>query len=300
MKTQRKWLAIGSSLAAGIAIVAGAVAGEKDQSSGFFDKMKQWQAEMSETFRKAFDGASKGTSPAASASVDLREQSDSYLVRLSLPGRAIDKVEVDLDGNLLRIDAPAEGTASRYRQSITLPGAADEKPEIERKPAEGVIVVKVPKTSAKGDAPRISRELRTPFLPLLDQERDVLERIDRMQREMDSIFKRGFEEFRLMPAHRDFFNKSGFGSSVDVKEEGDNYVVRAYLPGRDSNDVNVTAEEKTVKIEAKAEKSDKEGSAVRSHYSQFLTLPGPVDATKMRVDRKEGMLVITLPKAPSK
>lgn len=299
MKTQRKWLAIGSSLAAGIAIVAGAVAGEKDQSSGFFDKMKQWQAEMSETFRKAFD-ASKGTSPAASASVDLRDQSDSYLVRLSLPGRAIDKVEVDLDGNLLRIDAPAEGNAAGYRQSITLPGAADEKPEIERRPAEGVIVVKVSKASDKGDAPAISKELRTPFLPLLDQERDVLERIDRMQREMDSIFKRGFEEFRLMPAHRDFFNRSGFGSSVDVKEEGDNYVVRAYLPGRDGNDVNVTAEEKTVKIEAKAEKNDKEGSAFRSHYSQFLTLPGPVDATKMRVDRKEGMLVITLPKASSK
>jgi HSP20 family protein len=300
MKTQRKWLAIGLPLAAGIALVAGAVAGEKDQSSGFFDKMKQWQAEMSETFRKAFDGAAKGTSPAASASVDLREQSDSYLVRLSLPGRAIDKVDVELDGNLLRIDAPAEGQASRYRQSITLPGAADGTPEIERKPGEGVIVVKVAKTTAKGDAPGLSKELRTPFLPLLDQERDMLERIDRMQREMDSIFKRGFEEFRLMPAHRGFFNKSGFGSSVDVKEEGDNYVVRAYLPGRDSNDVNVTAEEKTVKIEAKAEKSDKEGSAVRSHYSQFLTLPGPVDATKMRVDRKEGMVVITLPKASSK
>ena len=125
MKTQRKWLAIGLPLAAGIALVAGAVAGEKDQSSGFFDKMKQWQAEMSETFRKAFDGAAKGTSPAASASVDLREQSDSYLVRLSLPGRAIDKVDVELDGNLLRIDAPAEGQASSYRQSITLPGAAD-------------------------------------------------------------------------------------------------------------------------------------------------------------------------------
>ncbi|HWB03770.1 MAG TPA: Hsp20 family protein [Verrucomicrobiales bacterium] len=298
MNTNRKKLAIGLSLVAGIAIVTGAMAGEKDQPAGFLDKMKQWQAEMSETFRKALGNSKEASSP-ASASVDLREQSDSYVIRLSLPGRAIEKVDVDLDGNQLRIDAPSGENAARYRQSITLPGAADGIPEIERKPKEGVIVVKVPKSSAKGDA----RERRTPFLPLLDHERDVLERIEQMQREMDRIFDRGFHEFRLMPGHRDFFDKSAFGSSVEVKEEGDNYVVRAYLPGRDSNDVNVTAEGETLRIEAKSEKSDRSAPgnvSSKSHYSQFLTLPGPVDSMKMRVDRKEGMLVITLPKSTAK
>jgi HSP20 family molecular chaperone IbpA len=299
MKTQNKWLATGLSLTAGIAIVAGAVAAEKDQPSGFFDKMKQWQAEMSETFRKALEGSNKGERPAASASVDLREQNDSYVIRLSLPGRAIDKVNVGLEGDVLRIEAPAEGQAAKYRQSITLTGTDGMLPEIERKSKEGVIVVKVP----KNPAPARSDEVRTPFLPLLDHERDILDRIDSMQREMDRVFQRGFEEFRLLPAHRDIFDRRAFGSSVEINEEGENYVVRAYLPGRDSNNVNVTADERTLKIEAKTEKSDSKDDSVRStktHYSQLLTLPGPVKTDGMKVDRKEGMLVVTLPKAAAK
>jgi HSP20 family protein len=309
MNIERKWLAIGLSIAAGTVVVAGAVAGEKDKHPGFFEKMKQWQEEMSKTFRdaqkKAGESDPKGAPAGRSASVDLREQNDSYVLRLNLPGRTLEKVNIQLNGSVLHIDAPAEDKAGRYEQSITLLDAAGSTPEIERKAGDNLIVVKVPKAPASGSQDSPKAESRVPFLPLLDDEKDILGRMDRMQREMDRIFEEQFKEFRLTPAHRGFFDLPRFGSSVDIKEEGDNYVVRAYLPGRDTNNVNVTAEERTVKIEAKAEKTDNKdgGGAVvsrNSHYAQLLTLPGPVIPDKMQVDRKEGMLIVRLPKAPAK
>ncbi len=62
------------------------------------------------------------------------------------------------------------------------------------------------------------------------------------------------------------------------------------------DNLNVTVDDRTLKIDAKAGEKKEENSsdgviAHKSHYSQLLTLPGPVQADKMKVDRKEGMLV---------
>jgi HSP20 family molecular chaperone IbpA len=70
------------------------------------------------------------------------------------------------------------------------------------------------------------------------------------------------------------------------------------------NNVNVTVEGQTLKLEAKAEKTEQKEKngmvfAQKARYSQLLTLPGPVQADKMAVKRKENMLVVTLPKALS-
>jgi HSP20 family protein len=305
---QRKWLAVGLSLAAGIGMVAGAsTSGENNQPSGFFEKMKHWQEEMSRTFREAQKkqeaDPSKAPGAGATASVDLREQSDSYVVRLNLPGRTLANVAVALDGDKLLIDAPAEGRAGKYQQVLTLADATGAKPEIERQPENHLMVVKVPKSTPRPEASAAPLERRVPFLPLLDHERDFLGRMDRMQREMDRIFADEFKEFSLMPSHRDFFDRSRFGSSVDMKDQGDSYLVNAWLPGRDTNNVSVTTDGTTLRIEAKSEgKEEKNAEGLvsrRSRYSQVLTLPGPVSPDQMKVERKEGMLVITLPKAPT-
>jgi HSP20 family molecular chaperone IbpA len=115
---------------------------------------------------------------------------------------------------------------------------------------------------------------------------------------------KAFAEFRSVPEFKEFFNQSRFGSSLDIKEESDKYVIRAYLPDRDMNNVNVTVEGQTLKVEAKTENAgqkEKDGMVFsrKARYSQLLTLPGPVQADKMAVERKENMLVVTLPKASS-
>jgi HSP20 family molecular chaperone IbpA len=128
--------------------------------------------------------------------------------------------------------------------------------------------------------------------------------MERMRREMDRIFDQGLRGFRSVPEFKEFFNQSRFGSSLDIKEESDKYVIRAYLPDRDMNNVNVTVEGQTLKVEAKTENAgqkEKDGMVFsrKARYSQLLTLPGPVQANKMAVERKENMLVVTLPKASS-
>ncbi len=128
--------------------------------------------------------------------------------------------------------------------------------------------------------------------------------MEKMRREMDQAFDESFREFRDGPGMKGFFDESRFGSSYDLKDEGDHYVVRAYLPNRDVKNVSVTVEQQTLRIEAKEQESTKQDDPARplhssrmAAYSQLITLPGPVQADKLQVDKKEGLLVVTLPKA---
>ena len=94
-------------------------------------------------------------------------------------------------------------------------------------------------------------------------------RMEKMRRDMDRAFEDAFREFRNTPEHKGFFDEPRFGSSLDLKEEGDNYVVRVYLPDRDVQNINVTVEDRTLKIEAKEEQTTKkEGEAGALHSTR--------------------------------
>ena len=305
IKLSNRMLAIGASIA--MVSTAAAAAEDTQRNSGFVENIKNFQEKISETFRDSWralwqdkDAKKISESTLSMASLDLREQQDSYTLRLNLPNRDMNKVEINLSGDTLHIVAPAEGTAGRYEQDIQLSGvAANAAPQIERKAEDNLIIVTVPKSrdlAATTPTP-------TPSTDLWDTwDRDVLARMDRMRREMDRIFNEAFSEFRSQPEFREFFDQARFGSSFDLQEEKDRYVVRAYLPERDMNNVNATVEGQLLKLDAKAENTrneEKDGVFLssKSEYSQVLTLPGPVQADKMTVERKENMLVVTLPKA---
>jgi len=311
LATRRRARLLAASLALSASIfnpisVPLAIAGQgKEDSPGFIEKMKRWQDEMTDKFRDTWQdwqGKKDGHSLAA-ASVDLREQKDSYTVRLNLPNRDLAKVDIRLEGDALHIVAPAEEKVGRYEQMIDLGNVApDAKLQIERKEKDRLIVVTVPKSpSTANAAPSSRRGPATGLSSLDDWDRDVFTRMEKMRREMDRVFDESFREFRLAPEHDGFFDRPRFGSSLDLQEEGDHYVVRAYLPDRDTGNVKVTVEGQTLKVEAKAEETEKkeDKGVVRSHkaqYAQVITLPGPVQAEKMKVDKKDGMLVVTLPK----
>ena len=128
--------------------------------------------------------------------------------------------------------------------------------------------------------------------------------MNRLREQMDRIFGQAFSEFRNRPEFKEFFDQAQFGSSLDLQEESDKYVVRAYLPDRDINNVNVSVEGDVLKLEAQREETRREQgdasfSSSKGQYSQVVSLPGPVQADKMTVERKENMLIVTLPKAPT-
>ena len=282
-------------------------AGEaKKDDNGFLKKMEQWQDKMSEKFRDTWKGLRNDDQrkSVSTASVDLREDKDRYTVRLNLPDRDLEKVEIKLEGDTLHIAAPAADKAGRYEQTIALPGiASDAEPKIARKQKDSMIVVTVPK-SATAEVKEPSLTLPDPsLLPLSDWDHDIFARMEKMRRDMDRAFEDAFREFRTAPEHQGFFDEPRFGSSLDLKEEGDNYVVRAYLPDRDMQNINVTVADQTLKIEAKEQETTKKGEAGALHsirkaaYSQIFTLPGPVQVEKMKVEKKGGMVIVTLPKA---
>jgi HSP20 family molecular chaperone IbpA len=257
------------------------------------DTVKKWQQNLTQKFSDTF-----GTKPLGTASLDLREQKDSYTLRLHLPDRDIDKVEVALHGDTLHITAPAGENSARYEQSIALANAAPNAvPAIERKPKDHLLVVTVAKGSDRwSSAPDLS------LTPWTSWERDIFARMEQMRREMDRAFEDSFAGVPYAYPSDRVFDVRRFGSTLDLKTEGDNYVVRAYLPERDMKNVNVTVEDQTLKIEARSEditRKEGEGTTMshQAQFSQLLALPGPVEANKMQVDKKEGMLVVTLPKA---
>lgn len=302
-------LALGVSLmtAGFLQLTAAEEISKKDER--FLDKMEQWQNQMSEKFRDTWRSLRSDTKEPslATASIDLREDEHGYTLRLSLPGRDLDKVDIKLLGDTLRIVAPAGDSAGRYEQTVTLTGVnPNEEPKIERKPKDDMIVVTVrkrPLTAEKKSSPLTAPD--SMLSPLSDWENDIFARMDKMNREMDVLFEEAFREFRSAPEHKDYFDEPRFGSSIDLKEDRENYIFRAYLPDRSMKNVNVIVEDRVLKIEATEQdttkKDDKAGtlhSTRKAAYAQLVTLPGPVKSEQMKVEKKDGLLIVTLPKAP--
>jgi HSP20 family molecular chaperone IbpA len=294
------------ALGTGALLVAGPLLlAEESKDQGFLEKVQDWQNEMSDKFRDTWKKLRQEGNPSVvSASVDLREQEKSYMLRLDLPGRDLDKVEVSLKGDTLHIVVPEGGNLGRYQQSVVLSGAqAGAEPVIERKKEDGVITVTVPKGAQEATPPSLRKVPDMPLLAPSKWENDVLSQMDDLQREMDEIFKSAFGKVPRSPEVLKYFDEPRFGSFIDLKEEGSNYVVTAYLPERDVKNVNATIEGRILKIEASAEDTpsklrddDKTSVTRRAYYSQQLTLPGEVKADQMTVERKEGLLKVVVPK----
>jgi HSP20 family protein len=91
---------------------------------------------------------------------------------------------------------------------------------------------------------------------------------------------------------------------LEVCERGNNYEVRAELPGARKEDITVDVEGSYVSISAKTDNrsEQKEGSTVlyseRSHesYARSFELPQAVDSTKATAKFEDGVLTLTLPK----
>ena len=91
---------------------------------------------------------------------------------------------------------------------------------------------------------------------------------------------------------------------MDVKEDGDNYLVHAELPGVKKEDIHVVVDGNQVSIsaEVKQEKEVKEGERVlRSEryfgkVSRSFQLGQEIDDAKASAKFNEGVLELTLPK----
>jgi len=97
----------------------------------------------------------------------------------------------------------------------------------------------------------------------------------------------------------------GWMPAVDVLEKDDKFVVKAELPGMKEEDINVSVvgDTLTIKGEKKTETEVKEEDYYRCEraYGSFyrsIPLPSTVDSAKIEASYEDGVLEVTLPKAP--
>lgn len=93
--------------------------------------------------------------------------------------------------------------------------------------------------------------------------------------------------------------------ALDFKETPDAFVATVEVPGIDPKelDVNVEGQVLTIKGEKKQEREEKGEQYYRMErswgaFARSLRLPAPVDAAKVTAGFKNGVLTVTLPKAP--
>jgi HSP20 family protein len=95
----------------------------------------------------------------------------------------------------------------------------------------------------------------------------------------------------------------GWAPACDIFEDGDGVTVRFELAGIDPKDVDVRFENGvlTLRGERKLDKEEKKESYHRIEmqygaFSRSFSLPGTVDAEKIRAESKHGILTVSLPK----
>jgi HSP20 family protein len=116
--------------------------------------------------------------------------------------------------------------------------------------------------------------------------------LDQLRHEFDRIFDRAFGGW-MMPLNQDMADMRVW--DFDVREDDKEIVVRAEMPGFESNEVDVQLNNDTLTI--KAEKQEKsEGEEEYRSFFRSVTLPTNVDADKAQAVFRNGVLELHLPK----
>ena len=97
----------------------------------------------------------------------------------------------------------------------------------------------------------------------------------------------------------------GWTPPIEMIEKEDKFIVKAELPGmkKEEIDISVVGDTLTIKGERKAETEIKEEDyycCERCYGSFFrsITMPATVDAKKIKATYEDGVLEVSLPKAP--
>ena len=150
----------------------------------------------------------------------------------------------------------------------------------------------------------------TPF-----EERHIANRNDTLSRGFDSIFddfRRSFDGLMapFLPMRTSLATSSRFPTRYplcDLVDQGDNFVVKAELPGLKKENVDVQLNKDTLVIHAEMEEKTEEDDGQYLHrertYSSVnrtVRFPEEVDPDKVKGEMENGVLVLTIPKKEPK
>src|SRR6476661_526009 len=117
--------------------------------------------------------------------------------------------------------------------------------------------------------------------------------IETLRQQLDKVFDQ-------RAATRDN-SEAAWMPALELVDAGDNFVLKAQLPGIDPKDVDVTREAISISGERRYENTDEKSGYVRSEfrYGKFhrvLSLPAHIQNDSVQAECKDGILMLTLPK----
>lgn len=128
----------------------------------------------------------------------------------------------------------------------------------------------------------------------------------RMQAQMDRMLNASFQDPQNPNTASSGWRDTG--AQVSLEQQGNDYVVKAQIPGAKENDINVKLDGRLLSISSQTEGTQKRtgdnGQLIQqeqysSSFQQAFTLPGPVDASAMHTHFQDGVLTVTIPKLTS-
>jgi HSP20 family protein len=127
-------------------------------------------------------------------------------------------------------------------------------------------------------------------------EGDPFQELDRLQRQMDSLFQN-------VASRERYPHRVGVYPLVNISEDQDHIYVRGELPGVNPEDLDITIKEQHLVIrgERKIPMEEKNANYHRREresgfFRRVLRLPAQVDPNKVEASCKDGVLTITLAK----
>lgn len=156
------------------------------------------------------------------------------------------------------------------------------------------------------ESPRIAESAPQPYSSGIDFDNPwswMQADMNRMQAQMDHMFESAFNGAPMM--NQGIWDND---NQVSLSEEGDDYIVKAKIPGADKSDINVKLDDRLLSLSASVQgnRNDSSGGSTGFHreiysssFQQAMTLPGPVDDSRMKSDYKDGVLTVTIPKLNS-
>lgn len=129
-------------------------------------------------------------------------------------------------------------------------------------------------------------------MPVVTRSRSPLSEMNRLAREMDSLFG-GLNS-----------NSDLWSPPVDVEENADALVLTAELPGMQHEDIDIELEDGVLTIQGEKKEEQKEegtqGLLYERRWGSFtrkFTLPRAVDAGNITASYENGILTVSIPKA---
>jgi HSP20 family protein len=129
-------------------------------------------------------------------------------------------------------------------------------------------------------------------------------RMERMMREMRPEGAACCEEHGQPGMHGHEGHRHGFRIPMDVESREDAFVISAMVPGIKAEDVDIQIEGEilTIEGEIKFEEDEKANWLMRERprgrFSRRIELPAGLEAEKAQASFADGILTLTIPKAP--